>query len=138
MEPATRIREICTEYGLLSVYVFGSRRHDGERRINGESVNGVGSDLDVGFFGLQGPIPASRLGALHVGLEEVFAPLRVDLVPLDQVDPLFQYAAIQGERIAAANTTVADEKELEVMRRAADLLPIQRELEVDEFGVSTS
>ena len=138
MDPATRIRAICAEYGLLSVYLFGSRQHDGERRIKGEPVNGVGSDLDVGFFGFRGPIPASRLGALQVGLEEVFSPLHVDLVPLDRVDPLFQYAAIQGERVAAVNTTMADEKELEVMRRAADLLPIQRELEVDEFGVSTS
>jgi predicted nucleotidyltransferase len=133
MEPAPRIREICAEYGLLSIYLFGSRRGDGERRITGEQVDGVGSDLDVGFFGSRGPIPASRLGALQVALEEVFAPLRVDLVPLDRVDPLFQYAAIQGKRIAAV-----DEKDLEVMRRAADLLPFQRELELDEFGVSTS
>jgi hypothetical protein len=138
MEPAPRIREICAEYGLLSIYLFGSRRGDGERRITGEQVDGVGSDLDVGFFGSRGPIPASRLGALQVALEEVFAPLRVDLVPLDRVDPLFQYAAIQGERIAAVDTTAADEKDLEVMRRAADLLPFQRELELDEFGVSTS
>jgi hypothetical protein len=54
------------------------------------------------------------------------------------VDPLFQFAAIQGERIAASDSTAADERELEVMRRAADLLPFQRQLELEKFGVSTS
>jgi hypothetical protein len=78
------------------------------------------------------------VGALQVALEEVFAPLRVDLVPLDLVDPLFQFAAVRGERVAAPDSTAADEKELEVMRRAADLLPIQRQLELETFGVSTS
>jgi hypothetical protein len=79
-----------------------------------------------------------RLGTLQVRLEEVFAPLHVDLVPLDRVDPLFQFSAVRGERVAAPDTTAADEKELEIMRRAADLLPIQRELEREDFGVATS
>ena len=75
---------------------------------------------------------------MEAALEDLLAPLRVDLVPLDRVDPLFQFAAIQGERIAASDSTAADERELEVMRRAADLLPFQRQLEMEEFGVSTS
>jgi predicted nucleotidyltransferase len=138
MDRLETLRALCADFGLMAVYLFGSRAADGGRRLLGEGVDSGGSDLDVGVFGSSGPTPPERLGALQVALEEVFAPLRVDLVPLDQVDPLFQYAAIQGERIAAIDTTAADEKELEVMRRAADLLPFQRELELDEFGVSTS
>ena len=108
------------------------------RRVRGENIDGAGSDLDVGFFGRRGAIAAARLGSLQAALEDLFAPLRVDLVPLDRVDPLFQFAAIQGERIAVSDSTAADEKELGVMRRAADLLPFQRQLEIDMFGVSTS
>jgi len=35
-------------------------------------------------------------------------------------------------------STAAHERELEVMRRAADLLPFQRRAEMDTFGVATS
>lgn len=101
-------------------------------------MEAAGSDVGVGVFGHAGALPAERVGALQVVLEVVFALLRVDLGPLDHVDPLFQFAALQGERVAAPDSTAADEKELEVMRRAADLLPIQRQLEIDELGVSTS
>ncbi len=138
MDRVEGLQLVCREFELLSVYLFGSRSDDGMKRLQGHDVSSGGSDLDVGVFGRSGGIAARRLGALQVALEEVFSPLRVDLVPLDRVDPLFQFAAVQGERIAAPDTTAADEKELEVMRRAADLLPFQRELEREEFGVATS
>jgi predicted nucleotidyltransferase len=138
MDRRQKLRALGVEFGLMSLYLFGSRAADGVRRLDGNAVDRSGSDLDVGVFGGAGPISREHLGALQAGLEEVFAPLRVDLVPLDFVDPLFQFAAVQGERVVAPDSTAADEKELEVMRRAADLLPIQRQLELDEFGVSTS
>ena len=43
-----------------------------------------------------------------------------------------------GHRVAATDVTRADEYELVVMRRAAELLPIQRRLEEEMFGVSTT
>lgn len=138
MERFERLRALCSDFGLMAVYLFGSRSADGRRRLHGDTVYAAGSDLDVGVFGRAGSIPPDRMGALQIALDEVFAPLRVDLVPLDRVDPLFQFAAIQGHRVAAPDSTTADEKELEVMRRAADLLPIQRQLEPETFGVSTS
>jgi predicted nucleotidyltransferase len=138
MDRFERLHRACREFELLSIYLFGSRSDDGMRRLEGQHVTGGGSDLDIGVFGRSGGILVRRLGTLQVRLEEVFAPLHVDLVPLDRVDPLFQFAAIRGERVAAPDTTAADEKELEVMRRAADLLPFQRELEREEFGAATS
>jgi predicted nucleotidyltransferase len=133
-----RLDDICREFDLLSVYLFGSRADDGLRRFRGDDVGGQGSDLDVGVFFVSRNPDAGRLGKLQVALEELFAPLRVDLVPLDRVDPLFQFRAIDGHRIAVTNSTAADERELEVMRRAADLLPFQRQAEMDTFGVATS
>lgn len=138
MDPSARLRDICDEYGVLAVYLFGSRAGDGVRRLGGGEVSTRGSDLDVGVFGISGSVATDRLGTLQVLLEEVFSPLRVDLVPLDRVDPLFQFGAISGQRVVASNRRAADEKELEVMRRAADLLPFQRELELETFGTSTS
>jgi predicted nucleotidyltransferase len=132
------LESICREYGLLSVYLFGSRADDGLRRLRDEQVAAAGSDLDIGVFFESRNVDVDRLASLQVALEDLFAPLRVDLVPLDRVDPLFQFRAIDGHRIATTDSTTADERELEVMRRAADLLPFQRQAELDLFGVSTS
>jgi predicted nucleotidyltransferase len=133
-----RLNDICREHGLLSVYLFGSRADDGLRRLQGLQVAGAGSDLDVGVFFQSRQLDVRRLGVLQIALEEIFGPLRVDLVPLDRVDPLFQFRAVDGHRVAATDSTAADERELEVMRRAADLLPFQRQAEMDTFGVATS
>ena len=133
-----RLDEIGREFELLSVYLFGSRADDGLRPLRGERVSAEGSDLDVGVFAVSRNPDTDRLGELQVALEEVFGPLRVDLVPLDRVDPLFQFRAIDGHRVATSDSTATDERELEVMRRAADLLPFQREAELETFGVATS
>lgn len=133
-----RLDEICRQFGLLAVYLFGSRADDGRRLLAGDAVRLQGSDLDVGVFFVRGRVELGRLGSLQAALGDVFAPLRVDLVPLDRVDPLFQFAAIDGIRVAAPRPRPADEHELLVMRRAADLLPFQRQLEIDRFGVATT
>lgn len=130
--------EVSRRFELLAVYLFGSRADEGYRRLGGEPVAVSGSDLDVGVFFQGGRVDVARLGALQAALEDVFAPLRVDLVPLDRVDPLFQFAAVDGVRVAAPDSTAADAHELLVMRRAADLLPFQRELENERFGVATT
>lgn len=132
------LHEICREFELLSVYLFGSRADDGLRLLRGEPVSAKGSDLDVGVFSASRHVEARLLGELQIALEELFEPLRVDLVPLDRVDPLFQFRAIDGHRIATSDSTATDERELEVMRRAADLLPFQRQAEIETFGVATS
>lgn len=80
----------------------------------------------------------AKLPELQVALEDVFEPLRVDLVPLERVDALFQYRAIEGHRICAADSGRVDRRELVIMRRASDLLPVQRALERDLFGVTSS
>ena len=130
--------KVCREHGLLAVYLFGSRADDGLRLLNGATVAGEGSDLDIGVV-FREPLRDPRiLSRLQVDLEDVFEPLRVDLVPLQRVDALFQFSAIDGHRIAAADPDEADRYELVVMNRAAELLPIQRRMEIERFGVSTS
>lgn len=130
--------EECRALGVLALYVFGSRAADGMRALAGEAVDGAGSDLDVGVVFLGRDTDIARLPSLQVALEDACAPLRIDLVPLQRVDALFQFAAVDGERIFAADVNRADLYELVVMRKAAELLPIQREIERDRFGVATS
>jgi predicted nucleotidyltransferase len=131
------LEDLCRRQGVLALYLFGSRADDGRRRLAGEPVTGSGSDLDIAVLFGDSAATLRRLAALQVALEELFAPLRVDLVPIQRVDPLVQFAAIDGLRIAALDTTRADRFELDVMRRAAEVLPIQRQRERDVFGFST-
>jgi predicted nucleotidyltransferase len=129
---------LCHDHGVLAVYLFGSRADDGLRLLRGEEVSREGSDLDVGVVFRDSSINFERLASLQVGFEDVFAPLQVDLVPLNRVDALFQFAAIDGHRIVSTDVDAADDYELRIMNRAADLLPIQRQIEIERFGVSTT
>ena len=132
------LADACRLHGVSALYLFGSRADDGRRILGGEPVDGRGSDLDVGVFFGPDVDGVSQLPGLQVALEDVFAPLRVDLVPLASVDSLFQFRAIDGHRVFAADAERMDRQELVIMRRAAELLPIQRAIERERFGVATS
>ena len=132
------LERACRLHGVDALYLFGSRADEGRRALGGHLVDGLGSDLDVGVFFAPGGNGLTELPGLQVELEDVFAPLRVDLVPLASVDALFQFRAIDGHRLFAADSGRADRRELVIMRRAAELLPIQRAIERERFGVATS
>jgi predicted nucleotidyltransferase len=138
MSPQEFLDRLCRDHGVLAVYLFGSRADDGLRLLRGDEVPPEGSDLDVGIVFGDSSIGFDRLSSLQVGFEDLFAPLRIDLVPLNRVDALFQFASIDGHRIVATDIDAADDYELRVMNRAADLLPIQRQIEIEQFGVSTT
>jgi predicted nucleotidyltransferase len=138
MDKLATLARQCRDQGVLALYLFGSRATDGTRMLKGDVVTGEGSDLDVGvvFEGRDADIAA--LPSLQVALEDACAPLRIDLVPLQRVDALFQFAAIDGERVFVADEERADLYELVVMRKAAELLPVQRAIEHGRFGVVTA
>lgn len=139
MDRMAMLERACRTHGVLAVYLFGSRADDGRALLNGAEASRHGSDLDVGVFFDEGAVmQIERLAALQVIVEDVFAPLHVDLVPLDRVDGLFQFRAISGHRVFALETSRVDLLDLLVMRRAADLLPLQRQIERERFGVATS
>lgn len=140
MDRRAELDRIAREHELLSIYLFGSRADDGLALLEGGSVDREGSDLDVGvvYRGRKEP-ELRRLALLQVALEDLFSPLRVDLVPLQRVDALFQFWAMdEGHRIVATDSDAADYYELYIMNRAEELLPIQRRIEEEIFGVSTT
>ncbi|MCG8460974.1 MAG: nucleotidyltransferase domain-containing protein [Holophagales bacterium] len=130
----SKLVQLCLEHGVLAMYLFGSRADDGLRLLDGGAVVKEGSDLDIGIVFARSVSEPSRSADLQVAMEDLFAPLRVDLVPLQKVDSLFQFDGIDGHRIVATDSTAADEYELGVMRRAAELLPIERRLQQEFFG----
>jgi len=134
---ANSLVELCRMHGVVACYAFGSREHDALALLEGGAVAGGGSDLDIGVVFADEQFSTGTLPLLQIALEDLFAPLRVDLVPLDRVDPLFQFSGISGTRLAAPAAASADRFELTVMRRAAELLPVQRRLEIESFGATS-
>ncbi|HEV7667356.1 MAG TPA: nucleotidyltransferase domain-containing protein [Thermoanaerobaculia bacterium] len=138
MDRHAEIERIAREHGLLAVYLFGSRADDGLKLLSGVDVERVGSDLDVGVVFRQGNVHIERLFPVEDALESLLPEMRLDVVGLQRVDALFQFDAIRGHRVAAPDPDVADSWELDVMRSAAELLPIQRANEIATFGFSTT
>lgn len=139
MSPREKLQEIGERYEILALYLFGSRARDGVRILEGQPVSAErSSDLDLGVLFQHDERSPLTLAELQVAFENLFAPCRVDLVPLRRVDPLFQFRIIDGDRIWASDTRAADEFELDVMRSASELLPWQRQIERDRYGTSTS
>lgn len=127
------LTSIARQHNVLALYLFGSRADDGLAQMAGSKVSGAGSDLDVGVLFADRTFDHRRQADLQVALEDRFAPLRVDLVPLQRVDALFQFKAIDGHRVLATDSHAADEYELVVMRRTAELAPIEAALERQLF-----
>lgn len=123
---------------MLVLYLFGSRAGDGVEYLARRPVEAHGSDLDVGVVFVTPQFDIHLLSSLQVALEDIFEPLKVDLVPLQRVDALFQFEAVSGHRVFESDSTRADEYELLVMRRAAELMPVQRRIEQELFGFGGS
>src|SRR5262249_42700415 len=88
MSAQETLDQICADFGLSAVYLFGSRRDDGLRRLRGEAVSGEGSDLDVGVV-FRDPGTDPRPPSPPQGhFEEIFAPLRVAPLPPQPPDAL--------------------------------------------------
>ncbi len=126
----TRIIEICREYGILSLYVFGSRAKEIAARVAGRMpVPGpAGSDLDVA---VQPEPKALRLvdERVHLmqALEDLFEVPRVDLVVLPQASPFLAADAVRGELLFCDDEDRQSHEELYYLRRAADLAPFQKD-----------
>ncbi len=122
--------ELADRYNLEAVYAFGSRA----REILTIAAGHIGSlpdsvsDVDIGVK----PASSTRLSVsqkveLAQELEDFFNVPRVDLLVIPEVDPFVAANIIRGERLYCRDEYLADEYELFILRRAGDLLPLERE-----------
>ncbi len=123
MEP-DRIQSLAGEFGMILIYLFGSRSDEGEKYLQGvESTQASPSDLDIAVF-FDNP-PADRMevyGRLYRSFSQIFDPFNIDLVFMDEVDTLFRFEIIKGVRIYAKDEDFADIFEESIMKKAGDLL----------------
>ena len=127
---AKALQSIAKRYGIIALYLFGSRAQDILDRTRGKRVSSgtPGSDVDVGAL----PHREQRLTArervrLSMELEDLFGVERVDLVVLSEADTYLAVDAIRGELIYSGDPDEQAEYELYILRRAGDLANYQRE-----------
>lgn len=125
---ASKIRNIAKKYGIALIYLFGSQAENGARYLAGDH-KGVEdlSDLDVAVAFENIPAKAIKIyGTLYKEFSEIFAPFYIDLVFMHEVETLFQYEIIKGERIFEKDEFLTDEFEEKIMKMAEDLAFKQR------------
>ncbi|MFC1862362.1 nucleotidyltransferase domain-containing protein [Thermodesulfobacteriota bacterium] len=126
-----KIALIAKRFELDIIYVFGSLAEMVSDFVNGREgkLNGSAlSDVDIGVKpGLGKHLSIKEKVQLSLALEDLFNINRVDLVIMTEADPFLTANIIRGERIFCNNEFEADEYDLYILRRAGDLVPLERE-----------
>lgn len=121
-----RFEEICKQNGIILAYLFGSQTHNGYKVLNDERVvpKDTLADLDLGIILDDKDRLTGSMYKLHSNLynqlDELFLPLRLDLVFLQETHSVFQFEAIKGICIYAVSGAIKEEYEHNILARAAD------------------
>lgn len=125
-----RLAEICSRYGIEALYVFGSRSEEIVGRLEGKNqgLDQSESDTDLGAKPRRGVhLSIQQKVQLTTELENLLGANRVDLCLIDETDPFVAAEIIRGERLYCEDEHLADEYDLYILRRAGDLVPLERE-----------
>lgn len=137
-----RLAEICSRYGVEILYVFGSRSREIKEWTEGQlqTLGQSESDVDLGVKTMSGvSLSVREKAGLSVELEDALGVNRVDLCVANEADPFVAADIIRGERLYSEDDYRADEYDLYVLRRAGDLVPLERErMRLNLGGPSTS
>jgi len=126
------IENLCKEYGIDILYVFGSRSRELADFLfkDGSTLSPGPSDVDMGVKLIhRRTLTVKEKVLLAIRLEDLFGVNRVDLAILSDADPFLAANIVRGERLFFRNEDEADEYELYILRRAGDLIPLERERE---------
>lgn len=124
-----KLASVCQENDVTLAYLFGSQAEAGLAILNGTpvSVQDHLADLDLGIIfrhSMPSPEELPRVYArLHNQLADLFIPLNLDLVFLQEQHSVFQANAVTGICVYVEDETIKSEYEENVMRKAADFRP---------------
>jgi len=124
------LKEICRRYSIDAIYSFGSRGMELKLFAAGagDIDRSKAADIDVAVkIGPQRSLNVRQKSQLTIDLEELFQLTKLDLVVINEADPFLAANIIRGERIFCRDEYLADQYELYVLRRAGDLIPLERE-----------
>lgn len=123
--PREEIAEVSRAFSLDLVFLFGSQKDRGLSLLQGNPVDAQDplADLDIGVVFAPGafpPQPYKVFGTLYADLQEIFRPLKVDLVFLEETESTFQFEAIRGACVFCRDQEILENYIERVLRRASD------------------
>jgi len=123
-----QLRELADGYDIQIIYAFGSRAKEAFEMVVGKrvSLSPGPSDLDIGIKP-ERKLTVEEKVEIALALEDIFGVHRVDLVVIPEVRTPLAFRIVTGELLYASNPVYEAEYQLYVMRKAADLLPYERE-----------
>lgn len=124
------LEDLCKEFHLDILYAFGSQALEVKEWFEDArlTLSSGPSDVDIGVKpNRQAAFSVHDKVRLAVALEDLLQTPRVDLVSLPDADPFLAANIIRGERLFAGDSYLADEYDLYILRRAGDLVPLERE-----------
>lgn len=130
MEQSGALAKLCRQFGIDTLYVFGSRAGEVKAWLEGirPTLPPGPADVDVGAKTAQGlRLSVYEKVRLTLALEDLLGVTRVDLISLAEADPFLSANVVRGERLYAHDSYQADEYELYILRRVGDLAPLERE-----------
>lgn len=123
---------LARRHGLSLIYLFGSQAREGLTLLSGGRAEHSDrlADLDVGVV-TSGPLPETGhrpalYSSLQNDLQDLFLPLRVDLVLLEEGHSVFQLEAVKGNCVYQVSEPARERYEMQILRRAADFGPVLR------------
>ncbi len=121
---------LAKRHHLQIIYAFGSRAKEvAALGIDPKTpLPGSLSDVDIGVK----PNPGCYLAPLQKvdiaqEIEDLLCVAKVDLIVIPEADPFVAANIIRGERLFCTDKDLADEYDLYILRRAGDLIPLERE-----------
>ena len=127
---ASQLEETCRDFGIIGLWVFGSRANEITASVRAlPAVHGpADADLDIGVLFPRKLRPDARTRVrIAAQLEDLLRVPRVDLVILGEASAFLALDIIRGEQLVDLDPRAAAEFELYVLRRAGDLQPFRRE-----------
>ncbi|PMP66622.1 MAG: hypothetical protein C0190_05255 [Thermodesulfobacterium geofontis] len=129
-----QLKNIAKKYGITLIYLFGSQAKNGVAYLYDRSYRvKKRSDLDIGVVFKNFPINAKEkikiYEELYTDLALLFDPFEIDLIFLQEINPLLQLEAIKGFAIYVEDEIFQEDYEELVMKKAEDLRFKKREFD---------
>lgn len=124
------LQKVCQEFRILTVYLFGSMVDRGMDILDNKIPEEIDplADLDVGVVFLQ-PVhdPKERIklyGRLYSDLSDIFSPLSLDLVFLQETGIILQFEAFHGRLVYSFDDDLRTDYEERVIKYYQDWKPV--------------
>ena len=124
------LHRICEGYPILAVYLFGSMSNEGVDLLNNKQPVTIDplADVDVGVVFLQ-PVSDTKerirlYGKIYSDLSDLFSPIPLDLVFLQETGVIIQAEAINGQLIYSRDDDRRTDYEEMVIKLYQDWKPV--------------